>query len=58
MLVECPKCNGSGKQISLIIFTNCKDGTGRKEFKHPVKCRLCDGTGKVTWIDRIMRKEQ
>lgn len=56
MLVECPKCNGTGKQIASIIFTNCKDGTGRKEFKYSIKCLLCEGEGKIDWIKRIVLK--
>lgn len=56
MLVECPKCKGTGKQKSIIIFTNCKDGTGWKELEHPIKCTLCNGERKIDWIKRIVLK--
>ena len=55
MLVMCPKCNGTGVLVTYITFH--KGYTGQKvDRKCKSLCSLCDGSGKVTWVDRILRK--
>lgn len=56
MLVECPKCDGTGLHVTYITFMKANGERGMVERKCKSICRLCDGTGKVTWIDRILRK--
>ncbi len=59
---NCPKCHGFGKYKVKIgerkkqIFVK-----GKMKFKYiPIKekryCFVCDGSGKVSWLDNILRK--
>jgi len=57
-LYKCPRCNGRGhvKQFRCGEFIE-----GREQYHSPlveVKCRTCDGSGEISWLDIIIRSPE
>jgi hypothetical protein len=61
----CKKCNGfgkytykSGKMKTKTMYKNGKVFQKIVAVRTKVYCELCSGSGKINWLDNILRKKE